>query len=103
VELIPYGSAYLQVTEDELATIKARGLAPAPNVPQHSPDSPERWLNVEQLSQLTSLPESWLSQKAREGEIPSIQCGKYVRFKLSEVETALMSVRQSGRRSAATY
>jgi hypothetical protein len=36
-----------------------------------------------------SLPESWIRAEERAGRIPGIRAGKYVRFKLSDVEQVL--------------
>ena len=49
----------------------------------------EKLLSAGELSERLSLPESWLRNEERLGRIPSIRAGKYVRFKLDEVEKAL--------------
>ena len=36
-----------------------------------------------------SLPESWVREKERQGEIPSQRAGRYVRFDLTAVRNAL--------------
>ena len=56
----------------------------------------EKLLNASELGQHLHLPESWVRTEERLGRIPSIRPGKYVRFRLSDVERALA---QSHRRS----
>jgi excisionase family DNA binding protein len=46
-------------------------------------------LDAEQLAAVLSIPVTWLEQAAREGRIPSIQAGRWRRFKRSAVEAAL--------------
>ena len=46
-------------------------------------------LDAEQLASVLSLPVSWIEQAAREQRIPSIQAGRWRRFKRSAVEAAL--------------
>jgi excisionase family DNA binding protein len=42
-----------------------------------------------ELAAHLNLPESWVRTEERLGRIPSIRLGKYVRFRLSDVERAL--------------
>jgi excisionase family DNA binding protein len=49
----------------------------------------DRLLSVKELALLTDLPASWLYAKAATGEIPHMKLGKYLRFRLSEVEVWL--------------
>jgi hypothetical protein len=46
-------------------------------------------LTAVDLARKLCLPESWIRSEARLGRLPSIRAGKYVRFKLNEVEKAL--------------
>jgi excisionase family DNA binding protein len=48
-------------------------------------------LTAEQLVEALNLPVTWVEQAARESRIPSIQAGRWRRFKRSEVERALRS------------
>ncbi len=50
---------------------------------------PEKLLTAGELAQRLNLPESWVRNEERAGQIPGVRAGKYVRFKLSEVEKAL--------------
>jgi excisionase family DNA binding protein len=46
-------------------------------------------LTAGELAERLNLPESWVRTEERAGRIPSLRLGKYVRFKLSEVERTL--------------
>ncbi|MGD0289929.1 MAG: hypothetical protein ABSC63_09790 [Candidatus Binataceae bacterium] len=49
----------------------------------------EKFLTAGGLAERLNLPESWVRSEERAGRIPGIRPGKYVRFKLSDVERAL--------------
>jgi excisionase family DNA binding protein len=49
----------------------------------------EKLLTAGELAERLSLPESWIRSEERAGRIPGIRAGKYVRFKLTDVERAL--------------
>jgi excisionase family DNA binding protein len=51
----------------------------------------EPLIDAEALATALNLPVTWLEQAARERRIPSVQAGRYRRFKRSVVETALSS------------
>lgn len=55
----------------------------------HAADPVEPLLDPEGLAVALSLPVSWIEQAAREGRIPSIQFGRFRRFRRSEVESAM--------------
>src|ERR1700730_4557317 len=46
-------------------------------------------LNAKALADALSLPESWIREKERQGELPSQRAGRYVRFDLAAVKKAL--------------
>jgi excisionase family DNA binding protein len=54
-------------------------------------------LDAEQLASALSLPVTWIEQAAREQRIPSIQAGRWRRFKRSAVEAALAANRKGAR------
>jgi excisionase family DNA binding protein len=54
-----------------------------------APTAEEPALDAEQLAAALSLPVTWVEQAAREERIPSIQAGRWRRFKRSAVEAAL--------------
>ena len=53
------------------------------------PDSAENLLTAGDLAKHLHLPESWVRTEERLGRIPSVRLGKYVRFRLSEVERTI--------------
>jgi excisionase family DNA binding protein len=50
---------------------------------------PVKLLTAGEIAERLSLPESWIRAEERAGRIPGIRAGKYVRFKLSDVEQVL--------------
>ena len=53
------------------------------------PDHSEPLLEAAELAEVLKLPETWLVQAAKEQRIPSVQAGRWRRFKRSAVERAL--------------
>ena len=49
----------------------------------------EKLLTAGELATRLNLPESWIRNAERDGRIPGVRAGKYVRFKLNDVEQAL--------------
>jgi excisionase family DNA binding protein len=77
-----------------LAFLSARLLAEG--CPEHnsahdgaSAHDAEKLLPADELAERLGVPESWVRTEERAGRIPGVRLGKYVRFKLSVVETAL--------------
>jgi excisionase family DNA binding protein len=60
---------------------------------------PKTLLTASELAKHLNLPETWLRNEERLGRIPGIRAGRYVRFKLSEVEKALAEREQLGPKS----
>jgi len=54
-----------------------------------SSEESENLLTARELADRLKLPESWIRSAERDGRIPSVRAGKYVRFNLSDVERAL--------------
>ena len=84
-----------------IALLAARLLAESTNAAhrrQHCDGSiaqePKHLLTAGALAEHLNLPESWVRNEERVGHIPSIRAGRYVRFKLSEVENALAERKQ---------
>jgi excisionase family DNA binding protein len=46
-----------------------------------------------ELAALLKVPATWIEQKAREGVIPSLEFGRWRRFRRSEVEAAVRASR----------
>jgi hypothetical protein len=53
-------------------------------------------LRAGELVERLNVPESWVRTEERAARIPSIRLGKYVRFKLNDVERALAERRRQG-------
>jgi excisionase family DNA binding protein len=56
----------------------------------------ENLLPADELAERLGVPESWVRTEERAGRIPGRRLGKYVRFKLSEVEHALAERKREG-------
>jgi excisionase family DNA binding protein len=51
-------------------------------------------LRAGELAERLGVPESWVRTEERAGQIPSVRLGRYVRFRLSDVERALAERRR---------
>jgi excisionase family DNA binding protein len=51
-------------------------------------------LTAGELAERLGVPESWVRTEERAGRIPSVRLGRYVRFKLSDVEQAFAERRR---------
>jgi excisionase family DNA binding protein len=49
----------------------------------------EPLLDAEQLSAKLSIPTTWIEQAARDGRVPCVRAGRWVRFSRAAVEAAL--------------
>jgi hypothetical protein len=70
-----------------MLAIAARMAEPAD--PEPAPNSQPTLVDADELAQALSYKKSWLMTQARQGKIPSVRAGKYVRFNIAEVEAAL--------------
>jgi excisionase family DNA binding protein len=61
--------------------------------------STEQLLTAKQVAELLQITEAWVHEQARDGELPSIQLGRYRRFEASDVRAWIESKRTAGRRS----
>lgn len=52
-------------------------------------DPNERLLDSQQLAEIMQIPVTWIEQQAREGNIPSLPCGRRRRYRRSAVEAAI--------------
>ena len=52
-------------------------------------ECPEKWLTAAEATAVTGIPRSWLHEAARQGRVPHIKAGKYVRFRMSDLIKAL--------------
>jgi excisionase family DNA binding protein len=53
-----------------------------------------RLLDAKQLAEHLSIPESWVREQARLGQLPSIKLGHYVRFRLDDIKEHLSTIEQ---------
>jgi excisionase family DNA binding protein len=54
-------------------------------------------LTAEQVSEILQVPERWVYQGARDGRIPHVKLGRYVRFEREQIEEWVASLRSGGR------
>ena len=54
-------------------------------------------LNAQEVAELLNVPVRWVRDKTREGAIPSVPLGRYVRYELGEVLAWIESCKQPGR------
>jgi len=81
-----------------LAPLSARLLSQAPRDREDDRSSAagsENLLTAGELAARLGLRESWVRSAERDGRIPGLRAGKYVRFKLSDVERALGELARS--------
>ena len=58
-------------------------------LPEPTTDPNERYLDSQQLADILQVPVTWIEQQAREGNIPSLPCGRRRRYRRSAVEAAI--------------
>jgi excisionase family DNA binding protein len=46
---------------------------------------PDQLLTVEELAERLRVPASWVYEQSRQGKIPTVRIGRYIRFNLAEV------------------
>ena len=63
------------------------------SAPMTAAPAEEPALDADQLAAALSLPVTWIKQAAREQRIPSIQAGRWRRFRRSAVEAALAAAK----------
>ena len=82
----------LKALESVLLSVLLR--LPTDNDPASQPSG--QLLTAPEMAKILNVPESWVREQARLGELPSVKLGHYVRFRSDEVR-ALFTPRQSGR------
>lgn len=88
--LIPFGGEHLALTLEQFreARERARTLMPQTTAPGHTPQA-DQVLDAEGMEKATGIPSTWFLEQARQGAIPHIRAGKYVRFRLNETLLSL--------------
>jgi excisionase family DNA binding protein len=71
------------------AEVFAQHLEPIDPPQPPTATAPEPWLDSRQLAAIVGVGDTTIEGMAARGEIPSLRCGKALRFKLTEVEAAL--------------
>jgi excisionase family DNA binding protein len=88
---------WLALDREAFAAALAAGAemmaAPAPS----ASTAEEPLLDAEQLAAALHVPVTWIEQAARELRIPSMEFGRWRRFKRSEVEAHVRSAREGKR------
>jgi hypothetical protein len=83
--LISFGGEFLALSQDQFQEAVKRGRELMPPKPVAAAQQADTILDAEGMASVTSVPASWFEEKARQGKIPHIRAGKYVRFCLREV------------------
>jgi excisionase family DNA binding protein len=90
VLVLPDGRALaLDAEAYQAALAEGSKLCAAPAMPGAATN--ETLVDADQLAALLNIPATWIEQKAREGVIPSLEFGRWRRFRRSEVEAAVRS------------
>ncbi len=89
--IIPVGASALALTREEfeLALSRGREITASYESEKAPSSSDESILSAEQAEKHTGVPASWFLEAARNGRIPYVRFGKYVRFRLSDLTQAL--------------
>jgi excisionase family DNA binding protein len=77
-----------------IVSIAGNDLLPTP----HVSSEPGTLLTVHEVAELLKVPESWVYERTRLrgiGRLPHLKVGKYVRFRLAEVEEYLETLRRA--------
>jgi excisionase family DNA binding protein len=83
------GLGALALQPDVYRQALAEGAVLAGTQNAKSPATDEPLLDAEQLAGKLSIPTTWLEQAARDGRIPCVRAGRWVRFSRAAVEAAL--------------
>lgn len=97
--LIPFNSAWLALTPEQLHDALQRGrMLVGVAEPTPAPVD-DRIVDAEGAAKLTGVPASWFEQQMREGRIPHLQFGKYRRLRVSDL-LAAVETRRPGDKSS---
>lgn len=76
----------------------AENSVSVPALPRDLSTQPEKLLTVRELAVFLSVPASWIYERTRQrgvNRLPHLKIGKYVRFRLSDVEAYLETLRRA--------
>lgn len=99
--MIPFGDEYLVLSRVQVTEALRRGRAFGGRSTVNTVSTPDRVLDADGMEAETKIPGSWFLEQARQGKIPHIRAGKYVRFELATVLAALRSDRRHADRLSA--
>lgn len=86
--LIPFGTEFIALSQEIFNKALERGRRIMQVGPSQQPEV-ERLLDSDEAAKLTAIPSSWFLEAARQGRIPHIRAGKYVRIRMSDIIQAL--------------
>jgi excisionase family DNA binding protein len=66
-------------------------------VSERDSDVSDRLQTAKEIAEFLSVPESWVQEQARAGNIPHYRLGRYVRFRVEEILAWLDECRTAGR------
>jgi excisionase family DNA binding protein len=92
IVIIPLGNGdWIALSVEELAAHKAAALALGfgHNGTPHSVGAAAPLCTAEQLAEALQLPKTRIEQATRQGEIPCVRLGRWIRYRRAEVEQAL--------------
>lgn len=93
--LVEFAGQPLALTDDEFEVARKRGLK---LMAQPRPQVNNEILDASGMEARTGIPKSWWAENARNGTIPCLQFGKYIRFALHETLEAGMKRRSNGKK-----
>src|SRR5438309_651840 len=89
------GLGVLALDRETFATALAEGAKLIAAPASSTSVTNEPLLDADQLADLLKVPATWIEQKAREGIIPSLEFGRWRRFRRSEVEASVRACRSN--------
>lgn len=87
--LVPFGGEFIALSQNQLQEAVKRGRELLPPTPAAVAQPADTILDADGMAAVTGVPASWFGEQARQGKIPYLRVGKYVRFRLNEVLEAL--------------
>lgn len=87
--LVPLASGQWLALEPEAFRQALEAGSALASQPAAAQSSDEPLMDADALAKVLNLPVTWIEQAAREGRIPSIQAGRWRRFRRSAVEAVL--------------
>lgn len=90
----PHGPLALLAGEYSAGLERAREQFAMDQTSEQAIPEPNPLLDSEAAGRLLNVPATWLLQRAREGRIPHVRIGKYVRFDVDQIRAEF--ARESG-------